>query len=213
MRILAAADIHGALSVYQWLVEQTALADVLVLAGDLFDADFEEHQRQQAPEIIRVLQRSNTPVLYIMGNDDNVSLEYQDALIMPLHGNRVELEEYNFVGYEYTPPFAGERFVKQDHEIAADISSLESAVDERTIFVSHTPAFGSLDLCDSGNVGSRAVAHFLRRRPVMAHIHGHIHYRFGVDGKHFNVAAAATKRAMFIDVPSLRHEVIRYAAT
>ncbi len=42
MRILAAADIHGSLEVYRWLIEQTPLADALVLAGDLFDADFED---------------------------------------------------------------------------------------------------------------------------------------------------------------------------
>jgi hypothetical protein len=43
----------------------------------------------------------------------------------------------------------------------------------------------------------------------MAHIHGHIHHEFGVDGYHFNVASAATCRAMLIDLPSLRYEVIR----
>jgi hypothetical protein len=53
MRILAAADNHGSLEVSQWLIEQTPLADVLVLAGDLFDADFEDQQRLQAAEILR----------------------------------------------------------------------------------------------------------------------------------------------------------------
>jgi Icc-related predicted phosphoesterase len=73
MRILAAADIHGSQQVYQWLVEPTPLADVLALAGDLFDADFEDQQRLQVAEILKVLRRSNAPVLYIMGNDDSVA--------------------------------------------------------------------------------------------------------------------------------------------
>jgi Icc-related predicted phosphoesterase len=212
MRLLAAADIHGVLSVYRWLVTQTHSADALVLAGDLFDADFDEGQRKQAQDVIGILRDSKVPVLYIMGNDDNVSLDFEDDFIKLLHGRRVEIGEYNFVGYEYTPPFVGERFVKEDNEIAIDLLSFGPLVDDRTILVTHTAAFGSLDLCDSGNVGSRAVAEFLQRKPAMAHVHGHIHYRFGVEGNHFNVAAAATCRAMLIDLPSLRYEVINHPA-
>ena len=32
------------------------------------------------------------------------------------------------------------------------------------------PRTGSLDLCDSGHVGSKALADFLHRNPEMAHI-------------------------------------------
>jgi Icc-related predicted phosphoesterase len=208
MRILAAADIHGSLEVYQWLIEQTPLADVLVLAGDLFDADFEDQQRLQAQKILQILPRSNCPVFYIMGNDDNVALGCRDGLIMPLHDSRVEFDGYNFVGYQYTPPFAGETFVKEDSEIAADLLLRDRVVDEGTIFVTHTPAYGSLDLCDTGHVGSRALAAYLQRNPVLVHIHGHIHQAFGVDDYHFNVASAAQCRAMLIDLPSLNYEVL-----
>jgi Icc-related predicted phosphoesterase len=209
MRILAAADIHGVLPVYRWLVEQTSSVDVLVLAGDLFDADFEDQQRLQAVEILKVLRQSHIPVLYIMGNDDNVPLDHEDDLIKPLHGRRIEIADYNFVGYQYTPPFLGESFVKEDAEITRDLVEFESLVDERTVLVTHTPAHGSLDLCDSGNVGSRGLADFLQRKPVLAHIHGHIHHAFGVDGYHFNAASAATCRGILIDLPSLKYEVIR----
>lgn len=208
MRILAAADIHGSLEVYQWLIEQTPLADVLVLAGDLFDADFEDQQRLQAEKILKLLPRSNCPVFYIMGNDDNVALDYEDSLITPLHDRRVELDGYNIVGYQYTPPFMGETFVKEDSEIAADLRLRDRVVDEGTIFVTHTPAYGSLDLCNTGHVGSQALADYLQRNPVMVHIHGHIHHAFGVDDYHFNVASAAQCRAMLIDLPSLTYKVL-----
>lgn len=209
MRILAAADIHGSLEVYQWLTEISELADALVLAGDLFDADFPDQQRLQAQKISKILPRSNCRVFYIMGNDDNVGLEYEDTLITPLHDRRVEFDDYNFVGYQYTPPFFGETFVKEDSEIAADLRIRSGTVDEGTIYVTHTPAYGSLDLCDSGHVGSKALADFLNRNPVMVHIHGHIHHAFGVDDYHFNVASAAQCRAMLIDLPSLTYEVLR----
>jgi len=209
MRLLAAADIHGVLSVYEWLVQESGSADVLILAGDLFDADFDEQQRKQAKDILAILRRSKIPVLYSMGNDDNVPLDYEDGLIKPAHGKRIEIGDYNFVGYQYTPPFLGEAFVKTDDEIAQDLVSLDPLMDERTLLVTHTPAYRSLDLCETGNVGSHALADFVHRHPVLAHIHGHIHHRFGVDGNHFNVASAAGCRAMTIDLPSLEHQIVR----
>ena len=211
MRILAAADIHGALFVYEWLVRLASSADVLILAGDLFAADFSAEQRKRAEKIVTRLRSSSVPVLYLMGNDDNVPLDYEDSLIQPLHGRRIEIGEFNFVGYQHTPPFVGDMFVKPDNEIEADLRSLEPLVDARTVLVTHAPAFGSLDLCYEENAGSRSIADFMLRNPVLAHIHGHIHHRFGTGGNHFNVASAATCRAMLIDLPSLRHEVVTYS--
>ncbi len=146
-----------------------------------------------------------------MGNDDNVSLDYHDSLIRPLHDCRVELDGYNFVGYQYTPPFAGKTFVKEDSEIAADLRLRDRVVDEGTIFVTHTPAYHSLDLCNGEHVGSRALADYLHRNPVMVHVHGHIHHAFGVDDYHFNVASAAQCRAMLIYLPSLNYEILKQA--
>jgi Icc-related predicted phosphoesterase len=46
MRVLASADVHGELSVYEWLVDvaRQIEADVLILAGDLLEFDCEEQQ-------------------------------------------------------------------------------------------------------------------------------------------------------------------------
>jgi Icc-related predicted phosphoesterase len=144
-----------------------------------------------------------------MGNDDNVSLDYQDEVVQPIHGRRVEMGPCNFVGYEFTPPsFVGQAFVKPDEEIAADLKLLEPLLDEQTILVTHAPAFGSLDEVFGESVGSRSIADLLRRRPVLAHIHGHIHSQFGRDGNHFNTASAGECRAMLIEVPSLQHRVL-----
>ncbi len=212
MRVLAAADIHGVWAVYEWLVDltHTASYDVLALAGDLFAGDFASEQRKQAERIVSILRSSAIPVLYIMGNDDNVALEYEDELIQPVHGRRVTLGAYNFVGYQYTPPFVGDAFVKTDAEIEADLPILEPLVDKRTIFVTHGPARGSLDLLYEEHVGSLAIAKFLEHTPVLAHIHGHIHTKFGRDGNHFNVAAAGVCRAISIEFPSLIHSLLAY---
>jgi Icc-related predicted phosphoesterase len=211
MRILAAADLHGVPAVYEWLARLTRTGvDTLVLAGDLLASDFPEEQRKTARQMVALLKAGAVPVLYIMGNDDNVALEYEDAALIPIHGRRVEVAGYNFVGYQFTPPFVGDAFVKPDDEIAIDLEDIESLVDEKTVLVTHTRAWGHLDLSFGENAGSRAVAALLERKPALAHIHGHIHHRFGRDGNHFNVACAGVCRAMLIELPSLAHSVVAY---
>ena len=212
MRILAIADIHGVLSVYEWLVDlvEEYAAELLVLAGDLFAGDWEGGQHKQAQQIIAVLKRVRVPCFYLMGNDDNVALDYEDEQIKALHGRRLCCSTFSFVGYQYTPPFVGAAFVKPESEIEKDIQSLEPLLDEHTILVTHAPSYGTLDRSFGGeHVGSRALANLLARRAVLAHFHGHIHGSFGRDGNRFNIAAAGRRRAMLIDFPLLNHKVLQ----
>jgi Icc-related predicted phosphoesterase len=94
VRILAIADIHGVMSVYEWLVElvEEYQVDLLLIAGDLFAADWEDGQREQARQIIPVLKRVAAPCFYIMGNDDNLALDFEDEKVRPLHGRRLSYE-------------------------------------------------------------------------------------------------------------------------
>ncbi len=211
VRVLATADIHGVMSIYEWLVGSVEeyRADLLVLAGDLFAGDWADGQREQAPQIIPLLKRAAVPVFYLMGNDDNVALDYEDEQIKPLHGRRLACGSYSFVGYQYTPPFVGTIFVKPDSEIEKDLRLLEPLLDQQTVLVTHSPAYRALDRIYAGeHVGSHSLATLLERRPVLAHIHGHIHHSFGRQGNHFNVASAGQRRAMMIDLPSLNHLVL-----
>ncbi len=210
LRILAAADLHGVWRVYEWLAELTQRdTDVLVLAGDLLESNFAAGQRKQAKRIVGLLRGLSIPVLYLMGNDDNVSLDYEDDKVRSVHGRRVELGGFSFVGYQYSPPFVGDVFVKPEPQIEADLKELEPLLDRQTVLVTHTPAFGSVDLTfGREHAGSPSVAGLLKRRPVLAHIHGHIHESFGRDGNHFNVASAGVCRTMRIELPSLRCEVL-----
>jgi len=200
-------------SVYEWLLEtaRQQQPDVVVLAGDLLLGGWPEEQGRQAREfILPLLRRFPVPVLYLMGNDDFVGLDYEDEGIKPLHGRRVERGGYSFVGYQYSLPFVGGIFEKPEEEIEKDVQALEPLLDGQTVLVTHSPAYGILDRTYSGEaVGSRSLAALLKRRPAMAHIHGHIHESFGRQGKHFNVAAAGCRRAVLIELPSLEHTVIR----
>jgi len=216
MRILASADIHGVMSVFEWLAEQTARqnADLLVLAGDLLDVDSEDEQRKQARNIIAVLKTLRVPVFYIMGNDDFIPLNYEDQRIRPLDGRRLQYGEYNFVGYQYSLPFIGGIYTKTEDQIAGDIQSLEPLVDGNSVLVTHSPVFGVLDRTASGtHAGSHSLRELITRKPPLLHIHGHIHNCFGREGNHLNVAAAATRRAMCLELPSLAHLIIQDPCT
>jgi Icc-related predicted phosphoesterase len=211
MRIIAAGDIHGVMSVYEWLAEhiERQKADVLILAGDLLECDSEDEQRKQARCIVAVLKAIRIPVFYIMGNDDFVPLGYEDDQFQSLHTRRLPCGPYNFVGYQYSLPFMGGIFEKPENEIAEDAHELESLLDGQTVFVSHSPAFGVLDRTASGvHAGSRSLGQLINRKSPLAHIHGHVHQGFGRDGRHFNVAAAGMRRAMSLELPSLAHEII-----
>lgn len=212
MRVLAVADIHGALDVYEWLTKIAGRerVDAVIIAGDLFSGGWEEEQAVQAKEIISLLQAIPAPVFYLMGNDDHIPLSCDDEKMQLLHGRRIELgRDFAIAGYQFTPLFMGTVFERSEDEIAADTQWVEPLLDERTVFVTHGPVYGVLDRTYGGQrVGSRSLAALLQRRPVLAHIHGHIHESFGRDGNRFNVASAARRRAMLVELPSLESRVV-----
>jgi Icc-related predicted phosphoesterase len=217
MRVLAAADIHGRSRVYEWLLNVVGQyrVEALLLAGDLlgcpdgFDTP-EDAQRHEARALTALLETAAVPVLYIMGNDDLVELGCDGAGVQSIHGRRVALGAFNFVGYQYSLPFMGGVFEKDESGIESDLAELTSLVDHQTVFVSHSPALGILDPgFDGVPIGSGALGHFLERQPFLVHVHGHSHGGFGRRGKHFNVAAAGRLRAMIINLETLQHQVLR----
>ena len=212
MRLLAAADIHGMRDVYHWLQEQARRQqpEVVILAGDLSASSWDEaEQRQEARALIDLFKKFPVTTLYLMGNDDFFALDYEDEQVKPLHGRRLEFGGHRFVGYQYTTPFVGSLHEKPEEDIEKDLERVEPLLDGKTVLVTHGPAFGVLDRVYAGeHVGSHSLAALLARRPVLAHIHGHIHQCFGREGNHFNVAAAGHCRAMLIDLPGLAHQVL-----
>jgi hypothetical protein len=79
--------------------------------------------------------------------------------------------------------------VKSETEIEADLQSLEPLLQKDDLFITHAPAYGAVDaIYEREHVGCRALAALLARKPVLAHIHGHVHNGFGREGNHFNVA-------------------------
>ncbi len=216
MQILASADLHGDLGIYEWLVGMVfdTNPDVLVLAGDLLDGHnmigtIEEAQRSTAFEILNIIGRVTQPVLYVMGNDDMIELDSMSDSIQSINESRIEIGKLTFVGYQYSLPFMGGIFEKPEESIGDDLVALDSFIDECTVLVTHSPAYGILD---KGILGRRAGSHSIRelvenKNPLL-HIHGHIHEEFGVQGRHFNVAAAGHKRAILIDTDTSGYQAL-----
>ena len=216
MDILAAADLHGQYDIYDWLVGVTAgiEPDVVVLAGDLLGAPagfdtIEESQRADAMTILSILDRIAQPVLYVMGNDDMVELEPKRNGIRSVHNTRVGLGGLSFVGYQYSLPFMGGVFEKPESDILDDLSALDPLVDCGTVLITHSPAYGVLDVGVMDlHAGSVSIKDLIERRSPLMHIHGHIHQEFGICGRHFNVAAGGHKRAVLIRTDSMDHQVV-----
>ena len=188
-----------------------------MLAGDLLGVPdgFETIQAAQESDAARIgsiLSALPLPVYYIMGNDDLVELRPEAGSVRSLNLTRVDLGTYNFVGYQFTLPFMGGVFEKPEEAIAEDMASIRALMDERTVFVTHGPAFGVLDETLLGHAGSVSIGSAVKDRHVRVHIHGHIHGSFGRSGVHFNVAAAGRPRAMFIDCDAMTHEIVGEAA-
>ena len=216
MHILAAADIHGDHRIYRRLLEvaKRRKAEALILAGDLmgyapgFDAA-EDAQRADADVVLGLLEQFPIPVFYIMGNDDFVELGAIHERIVPIHGRRVEIGPYNLLGYQFSLPFMGGANEKDEEAIGRDLIDLRSLADADTIFVTHSPAKGILDLTMLGtHAGSRSILIFVERTQLRAHIHGHIHGSSGREGRHFNVAVLPRMKATLINIDNMVHEEV-----
>jgi Icc-related predicted phosphoesterase len=215
MKLLLSSDIHGNRDAYRWLVRTASDFDVpLVLAGDLLGCpdgfgSIEEAQRADAEYMFSLLADGGVRVYYIWGNDDFVEIPSPSEQVQFLHERRIDLGQWNLVGYQNSLPFVGGPHESTEEEIVADLAKLEPLADSNTVLVTHSPGHGVLDLGIMGiHAGSPAILAFVQKAGVRAHVHGHIHGSFGAQGCHFNVAAAARNRAVLLDLDTLESEVL-----
>jgi len=207
LNILAASDIHGAISVYEWIADRAGKndIDILLLAGDLMAYG----GRQCLDDIQRILLDAGKPVLFVMGNMDRAEW-ISEAPFFNIHGKRHLFNDVPFVGYHYSNPFAGGIFEKDEEGQALDMEVLSGLVDENTVFVTHGPCYGILDEPRPGlHAGSRSLRRFCDERRPKYHLFGHIHESPGVVNNHFNVAYPLEKTVLKLEYYSGKYEIIR----
>jgi Icc-related predicted phosphoesterase len=177
MRILAVADIHGASEAKKRINSQIAkyTPNIVVVCGDItqfgppgWAKDF--------------LDGISLKTLAIPGNCDprGVLETIEDSQAIPLHGKKVELSGYTFVGLggSNTTPF-NTPFELTEDEI---FSSLDNLMMEDALLVVHAPSRGHLDkTATSDDLGSQAIADIVSKFSPPLVISAHIHEARGVE--------------------------------
>lgn len=166
---------------------------------------------EKETEFKAILSLAKKPVFFIMGNDDGlVTREWtSEGQIQNINQRRIEINDMNTVGYQYTNPFVGGLFEKTEKQQKNDFRKLLKLVDSRTILVTHGPAYGYFDKVsgypwkdNDVSVGSKALRWLIERARPKLHLYGHIHKGFGINGKEINGAYPLQRRFVSIDLNS-----------
>ncbi len=181
MNILCISDIHSAVKSLQCILNQESPADLLVLGGDLEDAD----EPGALSALLECAQRHSENVLAVAGNNDNAQTE--QLLVdmgISLHGRGQRIGELGFFGVSATPIVESKRYEFTEDEIGAFLEKGFADVRDAPahVLVAHTPPRDSgVDVKASGEIdGSLAVRDCtLHTRPLLV-ISGHFHLSRGL---------------------------------
>jgi Icc-related predicted phosphoesterase len=177
MKILVIADVHGSAAVRKnvqsWVAEHTP--NIVVVAGDITQFGPSEWAED-------FLKGIPLKTLAIPGNCDprEVLEAIENSPAIPLHGKRVDIEGYTFVGLGGSSPTPfGTPFELSEGEIH---ETLKEIMVEKAVLVSHTPARGHLDsTATAEKLGSQAVSWIANEfKPILV-ISAHIHEARGVE--------------------------------
>lgn len=152
-----------------------------------------------------ILHESGKIVLFVMGNDDGLlgkGLEWEsDKRIVNVNMRRVKYGNLNFVGYQYTNPYVGGTFEKDEPEQEEDLLTLQRLVDENTVLITHGPPQGILDNVGNGiNAGSKALRNMIKKKRPLLHLFGHIHQGFGIEGRSVNGSYPRSRKFIEVDL-------------
>lgn len=178
MRLLVVADIHGKQSALQGIIEKIAeyAPDIVIVCGDI--TDFGKPQGW----VRTVLESIPVKTLAIPGNCDpsNLHNEIEQTKAENLHGKKVDVDGYRFVGLGGShPPIHGPMFLIPEDEI---FSTLDALMERGVILVVHAPAKGHLDAVSGGlHTGSVSIARIVEKYEPRLVLSGHIHEARGVE--------------------------------
>ncbi len=194
MKIIAFGDIHMATSTLADIPDISS-ADLLIATGDITNFGY----REDVKIVLNDILAYNRNLLCVAGNLDNSDVnDYLEALGMNIHAQahivRRKVCIFGVGGSNRTPfqtPWEFtedelDKFIREASLQAKELLELAEPMTGHkipTIFVSHTPPFGTkLDQLTNGkHVGSSAVRKFIETHSPDICLTGHIHEGRGID--------------------------------
>lgn len=145
-------------------------------------------------EYRNILSQTSKPVIVIPGNHDRSKWK-TGGNIINVNLSRFEFCGFNFVGFKYTSLETSE---------ADEMNLLENIhdmIDDKTILVTHAPAFGILDQNRHGiSIGSKNIGNLIQEKNIKLHLFGHVHESFGNHNKHINGAYQKSNQFVSIEL-------------
>ncbi len=217
MKILFTSDLHGHYKAYSEFsrILKDGDYDLGIIAGDLMTHvpldelsdgvnDYMKSIEHMIVEIKKILLSSGKHIFFIMGNDDGIiegGIKWPNiGKLLNINQKKVKYKGYSFIGYQYTPPFLGGLYEKQEIEQLQDFKTLKSKIDDKTILVTHGPPAGVLD---GQNYGSTALKALVKERMPLLHLFGHVHQSFGREGNSINGAFPTARKFVDINLTTL----------
>jgi len=176
MLIYAVADIHAAPHRIEHIrsVVSEHHPDVLVIAGDVIS------YIRPGP-VFEQLNSMGVPVMMVRGNSDPgyVDKYFKKFInIKSLHLNRGTVKNISFTGLSGTIPLPFRNRVRLFEKNL--MNQANSLIDSQTVFVAHTPPWGSLDqVMGRFHSGSKMVRNLVEKKQPRLLICGHIHEAAG----------------------------------
>ena len=172
MKLLLCSDIHCDRAAAHRLVEMSAEADVLVVAGDL------AVMRKGLRETVGVLADVSCPTVLVPGNGESDAELVEACRAWPaarvLHGSGCRVDGVDFWGLGAavpTTPFGSWSFDLSEEEAERLLADCPSG----GVLVTHSPPFGHVDTAGGEHLGSRSVLRTIERTKPQLVVCGHIH--------------------------------------
>jgi Icc-related predicted phosphoesterase len=172
MRLLLSSDIHCDLTAARSLVERSADADVLVVAGDL------AVMRQGLQDTVDVLSAAPVPTVLVAGNGESAE-ELAAACegwagAHVLHGSGCTVDGQPFWGVGGAipvTPFGAWSYDLDDVEAEVLLEECPPGA----VLVTHSPPLGHVDSAGGQHLGSEVILRAIRRTEPRLAVCGHIH--------------------------------------
>ena len=168
MRLLLCSDIHTDLTAASRLVEKSAKADVLVIAGDL------AVMRTGLQKTVDVLADAHCPTVLVAGNGESTEACAHWPKAHVLHGSGCEIGGVTFWGLGGAvpvTPFGSWSYDLSEEEAEPLLAGCPSG----GVLVTHSPPYGHVDRAGEKHLGSRAVVGTIERVWPRLAVCGHIH--------------------------------------